>query len=61
MMSNKALGTLLLLAGIAVLAVSLLSDVIGIGAQPGIIGWKQISGAVAGVVVGVIGIVVLLR
>jgi len=36
--------------GISVLAVSLLADRIGIGAMPGVLGWKQILGAGVGVV-----------
>lgn len=61
MMSNKTLGLTLLLVGILVLAVSLLADVIRIGAQPGVIGWKQTIGAVAGLVACVVGIVVMRR
>jgi hypothetical protein len=34
--------------GIAVLAVSLLADRIGIGSMPGVLGWKQMVGAGAG-------------
>jgi hypothetical protein len=39
-----------------VLAVSLLADRIGIGAMPGILGWKQILGAGVGLVLLVGGV-----
>ena len=39
-----------MILGIAVIAVSLLADLVGIGSAPLIIGWKQYSGTVIGVV-----------
>jgi len=40
----------LIVAGFLLLAVSILADAIGIGADAGVIGWKQYSGAVVGLV-----------
>ncbi len=54
-MPQKTLGTILMVVGIAIIALSLLADVIGIGGgHPGI-GVKQILGAVVGLIVVVVG------
>lgn len=47
MRNKKTFGYVLLVVGIAVLAVSLLADVLGIGGS-GVFGFKQILGAVLG-------------
>jgi Na+/H+ antiporter NhaA len=47
--SGKSLGVLLAVLGLGLLAVSLLADRLGVGAMPGVIGWKQILGAGIGV------------
>jgi hypothetical protein len=47
--NDKVLSLALMIMGIAVLAVSLLADLIGIGSAPQYIGWKQYSGAAIGV------------
>ena len=60
-MSTRVLGIGLILGGVLVIAVSLLADVIGLGAQPGIIGWKQLVGAGLGVVMLISGAVLLAR
>lgn len=60
-MSNRILSILMIAAGALLILVSLLADTIGVGAQPGIIGWKQILGAVIGAAVGIGGIALLLR
>jgi hypothetical protein len=60
-MTNKQWGALLLVAGIVILAISLLADVIGVGAQPGIIGWKQILGAVIGLGALILGLLMSRR
>lgn len=39
---------LLAVTGLAVIAASLLADTLGFGGQPGVFGWKQILGVVAG-------------
>lgn len=53
---NKAV--VVLVVGVLVFLVSLTADVTGIG-EGGAIGWKQILGAVIGVVVAAIGMVQL--
>ena len=60
-MSTRVLGIGLILGGVLVIAVSLLADFIGLGAQAGIIGWKQILGAAIGLVILVVGIYILIR
>jgi hypothetical protein len=60
-MSKRNLGIAMTVAGILLVLVSLLADMIGLGAQAGIIGWKQILGAVFGAMVGIGGIILLLR
>jgi len=60
-MPRKSLGLLLVLVGLGLIAMSLLADTFGIGAQPGIIGWKQILGAVVGFLIGAAGARMALR
>ncbi|MBP1620580.1 MAG: hypothetical protein H6Q02_1347 [Acidobacteria bacterium] len=48
-MSKKAQGVVLLVVGVLLFLVSLAADALGVGAATGL-GWKQIVGAVAGVV-----------
>jgi hypothetical protein len=59
-MNKKNLGIALLVVGIVVLLLSLAADMIGIGGAPGF-GYKQILGAVAGVVAAVVGFVLYSR
>ena len=54
-MSKKTLGIILIILGVLLAIVSLAADVIGIGNGMGI-GWKQILGAVVGVLVAVGGV-----
>ncbi len=54
------LPVILLVAGVLLFLVSLTADVTTIGEGTGI-GWKQIAGAVVGVVIAAIGIVRLRR
>ena len=49
-----------LVAGVLIFLVSLTADAIGIGEGTGI-GWKQITGAVIGVVIAAIGMIRLRR
>ena len=53
-MSNKTIGIVLIILGVLLMIVSLAADVIGIGNGTGF-GWKQILGAVVGVIVAVGG------
>ena len=56
----RALAVSLLVAGVLLFLFSLTADTIGIGEGTGV-GWKQIIGAVIGVVIAAIGIVRLRR
>ena len=50
--------TVLLVAGVLIFLISLTADTVGLGEGTGI-GWKQIAGAVVGVVVAAVGMVQL--
>ena len=50
-MITKLLSMGLMIIGTAIVGLSMLADVIGIGAEPNVIGWKQYSGAAIGLVI----------
>ena len=54
--NKKTIGTVLLVAGVILLIVALAADALGIGGASGF-GYKQIIGAVVGVIVAVVGFV----
>ena len=60
-MSSNRLGIGLILLGILVIAISALADTIGIGAEAGVFGWKQILGVVFGIVMLVAGLISIRR
>ena len=60
-MSTRNIGIAILVIGILVILISLLADVIGIGATAGVFGWRQILGAGVGVLVILAGIVISRR
>ena len=55
-MTNKTIGIIAIILGILLAAVSLLADVLGLGGDLTTIGWKQLLGAGAGILVVIIGI-----
>jgi hypothetical protein len=59
-MSNKTLGTILLIVGIVVALVFALADVIGIGSYPSGFGLVQIVGLIVGLVLAVVGLYMLM-
>jgi hypothetical protein len=59
-MVSKALPVALLVGGVLLVVVSLAADSLGLGGAPGI-GWKQITGAVVGVIVAAGGGLLLRR
>jgi hypothetical protein len=59
-MDKKLLGVLVCVAGVILLAVSLLADTIGIGGSAGF-GVNQILGAVAGALVAIGGVLLLIK
>ncbi len=56
----RALAVSLLVAGVLLFLISLTADATGIGEGTGV-GWKQITGAVIGVVIAAIGMIRLRR
>jgi hypothetical protein len=60
-MNKKTLGSLVAIAGVIVLAISLLADSLGIGSGEAAMGIKQIAGIVAGVALAIVGIVFAVR
>ena len=60
-MSQRTLGGGLILVGILIVAASLLADVFGLGAEPGVIGWKQILGGAVGAAICAAGLFVFAR
>jgi hypothetical protein len=60
-MPRRTLGVVVVVLGLAVLALSLLADRIGLGGMPTVFGWKQILGAGVGLVLVVVGGVMLAR
>lgn len=61
MRNNKTIGIVLLIVGIAIFALSLIADSIGIGHGHARFGYKQILGIIVGVIVTVVGSVLTLR
>ena len=53
-MDKKQLGIVLLVVGVIILLVSLLADTIGIGGAARF-GYRQIAGAVVGVILAIVG------
>ena len=53
-MSKRTISMLLIVGGMALLALSLGADMIGIGSQPGM-HWKQWSGTIAGLAAVLVG------
>ena len=58
--NNKTIGIVLLVVGVLLLIGSVAADAIGIGGAAGF-GYKQIIGAVVGVIVAVVGFVLYSR
>jgi hypothetical protein len=60
MSSKKIIGIVLLVVGVVLLIGSLAADAIGMGSAAGF-GYKQIIGAVAGIIVAIVGFVLYLK
>ena len=60
-MSNRNIGIAMIVIGGLLMVVSLLADVIGVGWQPGVFGWKQMLGTATGVIFAIVGIVLIRR
>jgi hypothetical protein len=55
-MSKKTLALVAVGLGAIILIVSLAADMLGIGANPDVIGWKQLLGAGLGLIVILVGV-----
>jgi len=55
-MSKKLISTIVVIAGLALLVVSLGADILKIGGDLSVIGWKQLTGAGVGLVIFLIGL-----
>ncbi len=57
MMGNKSVAVGLIVVGIVVLLGSTMADIIGLGAEPLVFGYKQVAGSAVGAVLTVVGVV----
>jgi hypothetical protein len=57
MMRNKSVAVGLIVVGIVVLLGSLMADIIGLGAEPLVFGYKQVAGSAVGAVLAIVGVV----
>ena len=57
---KKIVGIICLIVGIIVLILSLIADPVGIGGAVGF-GWKQIVGAIVGIIFGIVGLILSFR
>jgi uncharacterized membrane protein YccC len=61
MTKNKSLAVGLIVVGVVVLLGSTMADVIGLGAQPLVFGYKQLAGSAVGAALAVVGAVLYWR
>jgi len=54
-MSKKAIGFVLLVVGLVIMAVSLFADVLGVSGNL-TLGWKQLLGTAIGIIVALVGV-----
>jgi len=58
---KKIAGIVLLVIGAIILVLSLTADLVGIGVNPAVFGYRQIIGTIVGVIVIVAGLILVLR
>ena len=61
MTNMKTIAIVLLVAGSAILLVSALADVVGLGAAPYVLGYRQIAGIAVGGITAIIGAILYWR
>lgn len=61
MTTSKIIAIVLLVVGIAILLVSALGDIVGLGSAPNVFGYKQVAGAAVGGIVAIVGAVLYWR
>ncbi len=54
-MSRKSVAIVLLVVGIVVLLVSASADIVGLGSDPNVFGYRQLAGSVAGAILALVG------
>lgn len=59
-MGYKTVGVVLLIVGLALVALSILADTLGVGGQEGF-GWKQVAGVIVGGVSFIVGLAQVTR
>jgi hypothetical protein len=57
MTNSKIIATALLVAGVVILLVSALADILGLGGAPHVFGYRQMAGIAVGAVAAIIGAV----
>lgn len=60
-MNMKVIAVILLVVGVALLLLSVLADVVGIGGVPTVFGYKQIAGSAVGAIIAIVGAVLYWR
>jgi hypothetical protein len=61
MTNSKIIATVLLVAGVVILLVSALADILGLGDSPHVLGYRQMAGIAVGAIVTIVGAVVYWR
>ncbi len=61
MTTSKIIAIVLLVVGIAILLISALADIMGLGDAHHIFGYKQIAGAAVGAILAIVGAVLYWR
>jgi ABC-type nickel/cobalt efflux system permease component RcnA len=61
MTNGNAIAIIVLVAGMAIVLVSALADIVGLGESPSVLGYKQIAGIAAGAIVVAVGAVLVWR
>lgn len=61
MTNSKIIATVVLVAGVVILLVSALADILGLGGSPDVLGYKQMAGIAVGAIVAIVGAVLYWR
>jgi len=58
---GKIIATILLVVGVAILLMSALADILGLGGSPHVLGYRQMTGIAMGALVTIVGAVLYWR
>ena len=61
MAKGKIIATIMLVVGVAILLMSALADILGLGGSPHVLGYKQMAGVAVGAIVAIVGAVLYWR